>query len=77
MRGSAFPRVIGVIPSWVGYSLLLEETTDGKPRYCVGAFHHSYHGYKVVMHKGAFSRHDESGGKAVTYLSPGVDVERW
>lgn len=69
-----FPaRVIGVVPSWVGYTLLLEEITEKEPRYCIAKLW-AAHGlkYTVVMDKKAFR--DVHDSQKATHLDPGVAV---
>ena len=70
-----FPaRVIGVIPSWVGYALLLEEIADETPRYCVAYIRATQQlEYEIVASKDAFK--DVPDSAKATYLTPGVEVD--
>ncbi len=70
-----FPaRVVGVIPSWLGYALLLEEITEDSPHLCIATLWATADlSYKVVPAKEAFQKVHDS--HKATYLTPGVEVD--
>lgn len=69
-----FPaRVVGVIPSWVGYALLLEEIAE-KPQYCIAYLWKTQNlVYKIVAGIDAFKKIPNAA--TATYLTPGVEVD--
>jgi hypothetical protein len=70
-----FPaRVVGVIPSWIGYALLLKEITENSPRLCIATLWATADlNYTVVADTKAFKEvHD---AQKATYLTPGVEID--
>ena len=74
-----FPaRVLEVVPSWIGYSMLLEEITEGEPRYCIAKLWSTDElGYTIVKDRAEFK--NVPGGHKAILLNPGVTVNdfRW
>lgn len=70
-----FPaRVIGVIPSWIGYAVLLEEITEKEPRFCIATLWATADlAYTIVPDNKAFQKVHDS--QKATYLTPGVEAD--